>query len=120
MVDRASAPTRIRCADGVFAEITPLRVPADWLRIPIQRDYYGAGALSYVMRVGAGGQLSGAIYGNVAASGWDALAALGQSFAAIVQLASRDPEARLAELAAAGTAIRFGSCLPPLRTGDDQ
>lgn len=74
---------------------TPYPIGNDWARIRVDRDFYGAGALSFVLRQGSGGELGGHLYGHAGALGWPGLARLGRQFGATVEQLSRDPGQRL-------------------------
>lgn len=91
----ASASTAAASTSLRFA---PYPLANDWTRIRVDRDFYGAGALSFVMRQGSGGELGGHLYGHGTALGWPGLARLGRHFCSTVDRLSRDPEYRVSTL----------------------
>lgn len=72
----------------------PYALANSWARIRVDRDFYGSGALSFVLRQGRGGELGGSIYGHGSAESWAGLALLGRQFCSMVDRLSRDPEFR--------------------------
>ncbi|OLT14304.1 hypothetical protein BJF78_02285 [Pseudonocardia sp. CNS-139] len=70
---------------------TPFPVATDRTRVRVERDFSGAGPLSFVLRRGADGGLGGHLYGHAGALGRPGLARLGRHFAATLDRLGRDP-----------------------------
>jgi hypothetical protein len=93
---KAAVPgNNARCADIQFV---PYPISNNWMRIRAERDFYGAGQLSYVVRSGPADQIAGHLYGHGSALPWHRLSRLGAAFSAALVRLGEDPQLRAADI----------------------
>lgn len=84
-------PAPHRAAPSAMLRFEPFTVRNNWARIRVDRGFYGAGRLSFVLRLGSGGELGGHVYGQGGPLGWPGLARLGSRFRTTLDQVGRDP-----------------------------
>ncbi|MEU6643351.1 condensation domain-containing protein [Saccharomonospora sp. NPDC046836] len=87
--------SQLRRSTDVSPRFVPYALSNDWARVRVDRDFYGAGALSFVLRQGSEGALGGHLYGHGTAMGWQGLAQLGRHFGSTLERLSAEPGYRV-------------------------
>lgn len=83
-------------------QFVPYPIPNNWMRIRAERDFYGAGRLSYVVRSGPAGEIAGHVYGHGSALPWHRLSRLGATFSAALVRLGENPRLGLADIRECG------------------